>query len=65
LSVQADGDVNGLAIGSGGDGAATGHATIRGDEIHLARVTPSIENMNDVAKYEFFAGHDTSGTSMN
>ncbi|MCX6876931.1 MAG: hypothetical protein NTW21_24420 [Verrucomicrobia bacterium] len=27
-----DGEVNGLAIGSGGDGAATGHATIRGDD---------------------------------
>ena len=32
-----------------------------GDEIHLVRVTPSIENINDVSKYEFFAGHDASG----
>ena len=32
-----------------------------GDEIHLVRVTPSIETINDVSKYEFFAGHDASG----
>jgi hypothetical protein len=29
---------------------------ITGDEIYLARVTPSIGNMNDVSKYEFFDG---------
>ena len=32
-----------------------------GDEIHLVRVKPSIENINDVSKYEFFAGNDASG----
>ena len=26
------------------------------DQLYLARVTPSIENMNDIKKYEFFAG---------
>ena len=34
---------------------------ITGDEIYLARVTPGIENMNDAAKYEFFAGHGFLG----
>lgn len=34
---------------------------ITADQVHLLRVTPSIENMNDVAKYEFFAGHDAAG----
>lgn len=34
---------------------------ITGDEIYLARVSPSIENMNDASKYEFFAGLDASG----
>ena len=29
---------------------------ITGDEIYLLRVTPSIENMNDASKYEFFDG---------
>jgi hypothetical protein len=29
---------------------------ITGDEIYLARVTPSIKNMNDASKYEFFDG---------
>lgn len=31
---------------------------ITGDEIYLLRVTPSIENMNDASKYEFFDGVD-------
>ncbi len=29
---------------------------ITGDNIYLIRVTPSIENMNDASKYEFYAG---------
>jgi predicted GH43/DUF377 family glycosyl hydrolase len=31
------------------------------DQIYLTRVTPSIENINDIKKYEFFAGHDSKG----
>ncbi len=31
---------------------------ITGDQVYLARVAPSIRNMNDVRQYEFFAGHD-------
>ncbi len=34
---------------------------ITADQAYLARVTPSIANMNDVTKYEFFAGHDAAG----
>lgn len=34
---------------------------ITGDQVYLARVTPSIENINDVSKYEFFAGPDANG----
>lgn len=34
---------------------------ITGDQVYLARVTPSPENINDVKKYEFFAGHDGQG----
>lgn len=34
---------------------------ITGDEIYLARVKPSIENMNDASMYEFFAGHNLFG----
>ena len=33
---------------------------ITGDQIFMARVTPSIQNMNDRSKYEFFAGYDAS-----
>jgi hypothetical protein len=30
----------------------------------MARVTPSIEKINDAAKYEFFGGHDASGSPI-
>ncbi len=35
-----------------------------GDEIYLSRVTPSIENINDASKYEFFGGYDKSGDAI-
>ena len=31
---------------------------ISGDQIYLTRIVPSIENINDESKYEYFAGHD-------
>lgn len=31
---------------------------ITGDQIYLMRVIPSIENMNDISAYEFYAGRD-------
>jgi hypothetical protein len=31
---------------------------ITGDQVYLARVTPSIENINNIKAYEFFAGDD-------
>ncbi|MEN6663933.1 MAG: hypothetical protein ABFD85_08035 [Phycisphaerae bacterium] len=34
---------------------------VSGDQIYMARVTPSPENINDISKYEFFAGHDAKG----
>ena len=34
---------------------------ITGDQIYMARVKPSIQNMNDRSKYEFFGGYDASG----
>lgn len=34
---------------------------ITADQVYLARVTPSIKNINDIRKYEFFAGYDPSG----
>lgn len=54
------------------DGKAylTGHGATRpdavcswisGDQVYLARVTPSVENINDATKYEFFAGRGARG----
>jgi hypothetical protein len=33
---------------------------ITADEAYLVRVSPSIENINDASKYEYFAGHDAA-----
>ncbi len=37
---------------------------ITGDQIYLIRVTPSIENINDISKYEFYGGKDNKGNSI-
>ena len=34
---------------------------ITADQVYLARVKPSPETINDVARYEFFAGRDAAG----
>ncbi len=34
---------------------------ITGDQVYLLRVTPSVENINDASKYEFYAGKDEKG----
>jgi hypothetical protein len=34
---------------------------ISGDQIYLTRVIPSIENINDESKYEYYAGHNNKG----
>jgi hypothetical protein len=40
------------------------HSWINGDQIYLIRVTPSIENINDISKYEFYAGKNKSGNPI-
>ena len=37
---------------------------ITGDQIYLLRVTPSAENINDTAKWEFYAGKDEQGNAV-
>jgi len=37
---------------------------ITGDQIYLARVEPSTAHMNDVSRYEFFAGRDRGGRAV-
>ncbi len=34
---------------------------ITGDQVYLIRVTPSVENINDASKYEFYGGKDDYG----
>ena len=37
---------------------------ITGDQVYLMRVTPAIENMNDISAYEFYAGRDKNGSPL-
>lgn len=37
---------------------------ITGDQIYLLRVMPGIQNINDISKYEFYAGNDTGGNPV-
>ncbi len=37
---------------------------ITGDQLYLLRVSPSIENMNDPTRYEFYGGKDGQGKSI-
>lgn len=37
---------------------------ISGDQIYLVRVTPTVENINDESKYEYFAGYDRKGKAI-
>jgi hypothetical protein len=37
---------------------------ITGDQIYLLRVTPTVRNMNDPSKYEFYAGNDLKGNPV-
>jgi len=37
---------------------------ITGDQIYLLRVTPAIENINDMSKYEYFSGYNEKGEAV-
>jgi hypothetical protein len=37
---------------------------ITGDNVYLLRVTPSVENINDASKWEFYAGKDVAGNAL-
>jgi hypothetical protein len=37
---------------------------ISGDQIYLCRVVPSVANINDESKYEYYAGCDTEGKAI-
>ncbi len=37
---------------------------VAGDAVYLARVTPSVENINDISKYEFYAGTDNNNNAL-
>ena len=48
-------------VGHGATRADADCSWISGDQVYLARVTPSAQHINDLSKYEFFAGRDEAG----
>ncbi len=47
-----------------GETRKANHSWVSGDQIYMARVTPSVENVNDKSKYEYFAGNDSNGNAI-
>lgn len=45
----------------GGDNSFYHNSWITGDQIYLIRVEPSIETINNMSKYEYYAGKDETG----
>ena len=60
-NMQHSPDGKAYLVGHGATRPRAACSWISGDQIFLARVTPTAENINDVSKYEFFSGHDASG----
>lgn len=67
MQYSPDGKAYLVAHGSdltGGDNSYYHNSWITGDQVYLLRVTPSIENINDISKYEFYAGKDKKGNPV-
>ena len=60
-NMQHSPDGKAYLVGHGAVRPNADHSWISGDQAYLARVTPTPENINDMSKYEFFAGHDGEG----
>jgi hypothetical protein len=43
---------------------AANNSWISGDAVYMARVTPSLETINDISSYEFFSGYDQDGKAI-
>lgn len=46
-------------IGHGSTRLYADHSWVSGDKVYMTRVTPSLANINDTSKYEFFGGCDS------
>lgn len=67
MQYSPDGKAYLLGMGASGKDAEDRFANlswITADEVYMARVTPSIENINNIDAYEFFAGHDADGNPI-
>jgi len=60
-NMQHSSDGKAYLVAHGATRAWVEESWISGDQIYLARVSPSIRNINDRSKYEFFSGYGTTG----
>jgi hypothetical protein len=60
-NMQHSPDGKAYLVGHGAEGTNGWANWIAGDAVYLARVTPSIQTINDPKAYEFFAGHASGG----
>ncbi len=55
---------HGSDMAVGGDNEFYHNSWITGDQIYLLRVAPSVETINDMSKYEFYAGKNEKGNPV-
>ncbi len=48
-------------VGHGAERAEAVNSWVKGDQLYLARVRPSVQTINDMSAYEFFAGYGADG----
>lgn len=63
-NMQHSPDGNAYLVGHGSVKPDSPNSWIRGDQVYMARVTPSIDTINDPEAYEFFCGHDRQGRAI-
>jgi hypothetical protein len=51
-------------IGHGAQRPEAHQSWMQGDQVYLARAEPTPDTINNGSAWEFFAGHDDSGTPM-
>lgn len=54
-------DAKAYLVGHGATRPDAVNSWVKGDQVYMARVTPTIDTMNDPAAYEFFAGYEADG----
>lgn len=62
-NMQYSPDGKAYLVAHGAEDSGSGESWIKGDEVYLARVAPSPENINNPDRWEFFSGFDADKTA--